>query len=113
MGVLTSEAAPPQVETCQWLLDSGIDFTLVNQAGHTAVHKAAWKGHSECLEWMILADHGPRLGYQMHLRAADGRRPVDKARVNGHAAVALWLESLECHFHAPPTAAFDTLGLGP
>ena len=90
-----------QVETCQWLLDRGIDFSLVNQAGHTAVHKAAWKGHSKCLEWMILSQLGPGLGYQIHMHAADGRRPVDKARVNGHAAVALWLESLESRFPAP------------
>jgi hypothetical protein len=82
-----------------------VDFTLVNQAGHTAVHKAAWKGHSRCLEWMILDDNGPKLGYQMHMQSADGRRPVDKARVNGHGAVALWLEALQDRFEATPPVA--------
>ena len=84
-----------QVETCRWLLERGIDFTLVNQAGHTAVHKAAWKGHKACLEWMLVDAEGPHLAYQLRMLAADDRTPADKARVNGHAAVATWLLALE------------------
>jgi ankyrin repeat protein len=91
-------AASGNVATCQWLYDLGIDFTLVNDAGHTAVHKAAWKGHEDCLKWMLLHDRGPSLGYQLHMLAADGRSPQDKARVNGHIAVANWLQTLEARF---------------
>ena len=93
-------AASGKVETCAYLYALGIDFELVNLAGHTAVHKAAWKGHGKCLEWMIEMSHGPHLGYQLHLAALDGRRACDKARVNGHALVAARLEVLESLF--PP-----------
>lgn len=41
---------------------------------------------------MIDDESGPHLAYQLVQPAADGRLPVDKAKVNGHAAVALWLE---------------------
>ena len=54
-------AAAGNVTTCQWLYELGIDFALVNDAGHTSVHKAAWKGHHECLKWMICDDKGPKL----------------------------------------------------
>mmetsp|Transcript_23544 Transcript_23544/g.76699 ORF Transcript_23544/g.76699 Transcript_23544/m.76699 type:complete len:181 (-) Transcript_23544:24-566(-) len=87
-------AAAGNVDTCRWLLAKGIDFTLVNGAGHAAVHKAAWRGHREALEWMLLDPQGPRLLYQLRMQAADGRDPVQKASVNGHAAIASWLETL-------------------
>ena len=92
-----------QVVTCQWLYDKGIDFTIVNEAGHTSVHKAAWKGHQECLRWMIENETGPQLGFQLHMRSADGRTPEEKARVNGHPAVANWLLALAAKFPEQPT----------
>ena len=95
-------AASGNVATCTWLLSQGIDFSLINDAGHTAVHKAAWKGHKTCLTWMILSEDGPGLGYQLHMLAADGRTPEDKARVNGHTAVANWLQSLQARFPSQP-----------
>jgi hypothetical protein len=102
------ECARRQVVTCRWLYDKGIDFTIVNEAGHTSVHKAAWKGHEECLQWMIEDEMGPKLGFQLHMRAADGRTPEEKARVNGHTATANWLLALAAQFPAQPLPAAVT-----
>ena len=65
------------------------------------MHKAAWKGHKACLEWMLVDAEGPRLAYQLRMLAADDRTPADKARVNGHAAVATWLLALETELLPP------------
>jgi ankyrin repeat protein len=89
------------VVTCKWIFDKGIDFTLINDAGHTSLHKAAWKGHEECLRWMIEDETGPKLAFQLHMRAADGRTAQEKARVNGHTATANWLLSLASKFPPP------------
>ena len=62
----------------RWLLAKGIDFGLVNHAGHGAVHKAAWKGHEEALAWMIEDEEGPKLAYQVILftLSAAQRKPL-------------------------------------
>eukprot|EP00960_Hanusia_phi_P017112 503379-Hanusia_phi.AAC.1 len=99
-------AAAGNVQTCRFASGS---------RGHTSVHKvggkgagagalagsctqasrqAAWRGHKEALEWMLLDPEGPKLLYQLNMLAADGRDPVQKASVNGHAGMAAWLESL-------------------
>lgn len=93
-------AAAGRPATCEWLFAQGVSFHLVNQAGHTSVHKAAWKGHREALEWMLRTEAGPCLRYQLAMPAADGRLPVDKAAVNGHGAIAAWLKTLRAQTEA-------------
>ena len=43
-------------------------------------------------------------------RAADGRTPEEKARVNGHTATANWLLALAAQFPAQPLPAAVTCG---
>ncbi|KAJ1491314.1 hypothetical protein T484DRAFT_1774701, partial [Baffinella frigidus] len=62
----------------KFLLGIGVDFTLINHMGHSAVGKAAWKGYRDLVEWLIQAPDGPHLGYQCDLPAVDGRTPLEK-----------------------------------
>lgn len=39
----------------------------MNGVNHGAVVKAAWRGHREVLEWLLLADDGPHLLWQLKL----------------------------------------------
>ena len=72
----------------------GITLHHVNKARHGAVQKAAWKGHDECLRWLLVAADGPRLTAQILLRDFDGRTVPDQIRDNGQHRTAAWLEEL-------------------
>ena len=54
-------AAAGNVSTLRWLQSKGLSLAHVNDANHGAVVKAAWKGHREALEWLLLNPEGPRL----------------------------------------------------
>jgi hypothetical protein len=94
-------AAAGRLDMCKWLLAHGVDFHLVNDAGNTVVSKAAWKGWQDLLVWCIEAPDGPRLAYQLRLRAADCRRPFEKAQLNMHTAVGIYLREADDRFNGP------------
>ena len=73
------------VKTCKWLLlykdrGHGFDFEVINHANHGAVDAAAWHGHRACVEWLLVADDGPRLTAQLALIDKEGRSVVELAR---------------------------------
>ena len=70
----------------------GVDLGVINDAQHGAVGKAAWQGHIPCLEFLVLAPEGPKLGAQLLLKDKDGRSVAELARMNGQDAAAEWLE---------------------
>ena len=83
-----AQRATGSVEMCAYLRDVGVDLTVANRNGHSAVHKAAVKGNRDACEW-LLARGG--LGLP-HLRAdGDGNTPGEMARLEGHEALAAWL----------------------
>ena len=83
-----AQRATGSVEMCAYLRDVGVDLTVANRNGHSAVHKAAVKGNRDACEW-LLARGG--LGLP-HLRAdGDGNTPGEMARLEGHEALATWL----------------------
>ena len=78
------------VAVCRWLRARGLDVRVLNCNGHSAVHKAAIKGHRAVCEWLLSAEAG--LG-PAHLRAdRDGNTPASMARAEGHEELASWLE---------------------
>ena len=87
-------AASGSVETCRWLHARGVNLAHVNDAHHGAVEKAAYRGHEELLQWLLLADDGPQLLPQLGLRDKDGRSLSDLVRMGGHENLACWLEPL-------------------
>ena len=54
-------AAKGDVSVMRWLFDHGVDFTIVNEAQHDALNKAAWKGKSDALQWLMYDEDGPKL----------------------------------------------------
>ena len=87
-------AAAGSVESCRWLQARGISLTHVNRARHGAVQKAAWKGHDECLRWLLLAEDGPKLTAQIAMRDFDGVAVPEQVRANGQHRTADWLDEL-------------------
>ena len=71
---------------CDWLNILGLDMTLLNNNGHSAVHKAAVKGQRETCEWLLTAGG---LGAE-HVRPDyhDGMTPAVMARLEGHDGLA-------------------------
>ena len=47
-------ASGGSVAVLRWLYEQGLDFTVINDAGHGCVQKAAWRGHTEALQWLKL-----------------------------------------------------------
>ena len=80
-------------DMCRWLQSVGLDLTLLNHNGHSAVHKAALHGNRPMCEW-LLGDGGP-LTAAVHMRPdkRDGSTPATLARSNGHDALGAWLDS--------------------
>ena len=88
-------AAAGNVATLRWLRRKGLALDHVNKAGHGAVAKAAWRGHTDALRWLLLDPEGPQLTAQLALRDAEGRRIAEAVRDNGQHEVAEWLAGLE------------------
>lgn len=66
----------------------------VNAARHGAIVKAAWKGHSEALRWLLFDADGPKLTSQLLLLDLEGRTVAQLVRLNGQHEVANWLQDL-------------------
>ena len=81
-------AAAGNVTTLRWLQEKGLSLAHVNAARHGAIVKAAWKGHSDALEWLLHADDGPRLVEQLGMRDLEGRTVAELVRLNGQHEVA-------------------------
>ncbi len=58
-------ASGGSVAVLRWLYEHGLDFSVINDAGHGCVQKAAWRGHQEALQWLMLDQDGPRLLWQL------------------------------------------------
>ena len=75
---------------CRWLHSRGLDATVLNRNGHSAIHKAAIKGRKDVCEWLLSDEVG--LGIQ-HMRAdCDANTPASMARAEGFEELAQWLE---------------------
>eukprot|EP00051_Salpingoeca_urceolata_P023283 m.392761 g.392761 ORF g.392761 m.392761 type:complete len:508 (-) comp20088_c0_seq1:35-1558(-) len=77
------------VKMCQWLLDIGLDVTVINRNGHSAVHKAALKGQLDACKWLL---DTAKLGVKHLAPDRQGNTPSKMARLEGHTAVADWLD---------------------
>lgn len=80
------------VPMCAFLRARGLDVGCLNCNGHSALHKAAIKGHADVCAWLV---HTARLGLE-HMQADEGgHTPARMARCDGHAELADWLEGEE------------------
>ena len=53
------------VVVLKWLYARGLDFNLINDNHFGAVSKAAFRGHRDALEWMLVDKEGPSLLWQL------------------------------------------------
>jgi ankyrin repeat protein len=98
-------AAAGNVKTCRWLQQRNFDLGHLNNAGHGALVKAAWKGHRPLLDWLLLEVDGPHLKWQLTLTDDEGRTVADLATVAGHIDLAAWLRTLHSPRSSSSTAA--------
>ena len=73
----------------EWLRRLGLDFSALNANGHSAMHKAATRGHAAACRWLATR---AGLGAE-HMRAdGDGNTPAVMARLEGFEELADELE---------------------
>ena len=60
------------VESMKYFLSEGLDYHILNNNGHSALHKAAIKGNTKACEWLItsIEDGGAGLGLK-HMQPDD------------------------------------------
>jgi hypothetical protein len=79
-------------EVCQFLHSNGVDFSIVNNQGHSFWHKAALRGSLALLHWcnqhcaLPLSSRGQDIG---------GHMPSELASLSGFPHVAEWLLTVE------------------
>ena len=95
LGLTTCEDAQRVEATCVEVFERlGLGIDVVNQEGHSVLHKAALKGNGVLLKW-ILARFGRAGRRRLEAAAkpdAKGNTPMDLARRCGHAGFARELE---------------------
>lgn len=93
-------AATPEI--LSWLHASGADFSLVNDNGHSALHKAAQRGNALACKWLVekfLIDTSKNFdGFLFIGPDAEGACPSDLCGMNGHEGLAEWLSKHECDY---------------
>jgi ankyrin repeat protein len=83
-------AQTDNLDICRWLSAIGLDLSILNRNGHSALHKAASKGQARVCEWLLNEEC---LGLQ-HLRPdQDGNTPAAIARMEGYAELAEALDA--------------------
>lgn len=76
-----------------YLKEKGLDLTILNANGRSAVHKAGLKGHLAACKWLLTStEHGGAGLSLLHVGPdIEGDTPASLAKSNGHSKVEQWL----------------------
>ncbi|ETV66769.1 hypothetical protein H257_16856 [Aphanomyces astaci] len=80
------------VDMLKFLHCHQLDFALINRNGHSALHKAAIKGHLEACRWLL---NVAGLGWNHMQKDEDGFTPQRFAMENGHVELGAYLAQAE------------------
>lgn len=69
---------------------SGMDMTLSDYDGRTALHLAAAEGHVDCVEFLLR-----KCGVPNDVRDRWGRTPLEEATIFGHTIIIELLQNWE------------------
>ena len=85
-------------EIFAWLLESGSDFSLVNSNGHSALHKAAQRGSSGAIKWLVDTFlFNSNFNHYLFIGPdTEGNCPSDLCGMEGHENLAIWIAKHEC-----------------
>lgn len=97
--MLWSAQGAGSCETMAWLLESGSDFSKINSNGHGALHKAAQRGSSGAVKWLVntflLNDKKEEdvVDWTSLFICPDveGNFPSDLCGMEGHESLAQWI----------------------
>ncbi|KAL7539226.1 hypothetical protein ACHAXR_009102 [Thalassiosira sp. AJA248-18] len=99
-AVLWSAQGAGTSDSMAWLLESGSDFSLINSNGHSALHKAAQRGCSGTIKWLVNTflfdkdrDGALLIGPDMERNC-----PSDLCGMEGHESLAQWISKQECDY---------------
>ncbi len=78
----------------EFFKERGLDFSILNKNGHSALHKAAIKGNMDACKWLMSPDGGSLEG--RHCQPDDGGfAPSTFAINNGFPELSLMLQEFE------------------
>ena len=97
-SVLWSAQGAGSCEIMSWLFDIGLDFTLINSNGHSALHKAAQRGSNEVVYWLVntVLDNKSSVAWDMIKPDTEGHCPSDLAQMEQHEQLAQEISKFEC-----------------
>lgn len=84
------------LEIMKFFYSAGLNFSILNKNGHSALHKAAMKGNNDACLWLLTdpEEGGPGLSID-HMQAdLDGFTPAMFALANGFEELGRYLSSL-------------------
>jgi hypothetical protein len=80
-----------------WLLESGLEYNLINTNGHSAFHKAAQRGNAAAVQWLANKFLSGRTFCQVFIGPdIEGNCPSDLCGMEGHENLAAWISGKEC-----------------
>ena len=84
---ITSGSLP----VCHWILSQNGNFAHLNYWGHGTIVKAAWRGRTDLLKW-LLKSYVPAV--HLFYFDADGKLPIDLAAERGHTETVNFLRNI-------------------
>ncbi len=79
-----------------WLLQSGLDLSLINMNGHSALHKAAQRGNGVAVHWLVNKVLSETTFQTFIGPDNEGNCPSDLCGMEGHENLAVWISAREC-----------------